>query len=180
MFKHLVFGDGGTEQIAWNKKCNELCNVLEGNECWKIKQTWTRELGECGARSFRLSTVWSRADITMRMTPEPRLEGKEAASPWSGGEEDPGKGNHGHQQGAEQVWTHPAGLYRGPGVERKTKQRWCLFSPWFTICSLNGALNDAQQPLFSPARSLSIYFRSSLPLKVQPPPLPLSAHDLAS
>lgn len=118
IFKHLAFGDGGTEQIAWNKKCNKLCNVLEGNERWKIKQTWTRELGECGARSFQLSTVWSRAGITMRTTPEPRLEGNEAVSPWPGGEEDPGEGNHGHQQGTAGVDAPSRPVPRSRGWEK--------------------------------------------------------------
>lgn len=45
-----------------------------------------------GARSFQVWTVWSRADVTMKTMPEPRLEGREAASPGSGGEADPGDG----------------------------------------------------------------------------------------
>ena len=38
-----------------------------------------------GARSFQVWTVWSRADVTMKTMPAPRLEGREAAGPGQAG-----------------------------------------------------------------------------------------------
>lgn len=56
-------------------------------------------------RSFQVWTVWSRADVTMKTTPEPRLEGREAAGPGSSREADPGEGAPGAAVGS----VHPAG-----------------------------------------------------------------------
>lgn len=48
-------------------------------------------------------TVRSRADVMMKTTPEPRLEGREAAGPGSSGKADLGNGTPSHQHSTEQA-----------------------------------------------------------------------------
>lgn len=44
MLKHL--GEKGSQSMK--KICNKLCSVLEGDECWKIKENCIRKTEEFG------------------------------------------------------------------------------------------------------------------------------------
>lgn len=64
-------------------------------------------------------TVRSRADVMMKTTPEPRLEGREAAGPGSSGEADLGNGTPSINTAQSRLVgsEHLGGLHRGPGIQ---------------------------------------------------------------
>ena len=89
---------------------------------WEIVQNCQGSSG-LGARSFQVWTVRSRADVTMKTTPEPRLEGREAAGLGSSREADPGNGAPGIDTGQSRLAgsEHPRVPHRGPGIQGGTE-----------------------------------------------------------